>query len=115
MTNWGAAPAQLKRWNDEENRRLRRMMEMALCYGPTESTKKEPKMSEVKINVCGVEMTPDQAKKVYQELGKLFSLAPTDSTTDRFPTIDGARTTYVPPVFLQQPGLGFEHAKKSPD
>jgi len=75
-------------------------MEMAFFYGTTDSTKKEPNMSEVKINVCGVEMTPDQAKKVYQELGKLFSLAPTDSTTDRFPTIDGSRTTYVPPVFL---------------
>ena len=81
-------------------------------------------MSEVKINVCGVEMTPDQAKRVYQELGKLFNPAPPSifspvrspqNPIDRFPTIDGSRTTYVPPVFLQQPGLGFEHAKKSPD
>ena len=79
-------------------------------------------MTEVKINVCGVEMTPDQAKKVYQELGKLFNPAPPSifgpvrspqNPIDRFPPI--STWPSAPPVFLQQPGLGFEHAKKSPD
>lgn len=78
-------------------------------------------MSEVKINVCGVEMTPDQAKRVYQELGKLFNPAPSilgavrpaQSPADRYPNV--GTWPSATPVFLQQPGLGFKRAQKSPD
>ena len=75
-------------------------------------------MTEVKINVCGVEMTPDQAKKVYQELGKLFNPAPPSifgpvrspqNPIDRFPPISTLRTD------LLTLGPHFGGAKKSPD
>lgn len=74
-------------------------------------------MSEVKINVCGVEMTPDQAKRVYQELGKLFkptpsildTVRPVQNPTDRFPPI--STWPSAPPTF----GPNFVGAQKSPD
>ena len=74
-------------------------------------------MSEVKINVCGVEMTPDQAKRVYQELGKLFkptpsildTVRPPQKPTDRFPPIGTLRTD------LLTLGPHFVGAQKSPD
>lgn len=74
-------------------------------------------MSEVKISVCSVEMTPDQAKKVYQELGKLFNPTPSifgpvrspQSPTDRFPPIGTLRTD------LLTLGPHFAGAQKSPD
>lgn len=68
-------------------------------------------MTEVKINVCGVEMTPDQAKRVYQELGKLFkptpsildTVRPAQSPPDRYPPI--STWPSAPPMFGPKPGL----------
>lgn len=77
-------------------------------------------MYEVKISVCGVEMTPDQAKKVYHELGKLFNPTPsvlglglpTKKPADRYPPI----SVWPPeaPVFGPNPAVGFIDAQKSP-